>query len=281
MASTRRSAATRSSICAASKTAVIATVAAAPLSACAATRTQLRVALLDRGRDRREMRRAILEKQFDHLGDQLPVAARPVDELAAVEHGGPALGAPPTLLRRRRTAASGRSASRGSRPCRPRGSARGRPSSRARSSRRSACGRPCRASRCADRRRRLEPAHLRHLHVHQHHVERSRARAPRAPPGRCRRRSTAWPRLREQADRDALIDDVVFGEQDLRAPDGGAAAGAARRAARRRRRRVRSQHAADRVEQLGLPDRLGQVRRDARARGSAPRRRTGPPRSAS
>jgi hypothetical protein len=42
MASTRRSAATRSSLCAASKTAVTATVVAAPLNACDVERTSSR-----------------------------------------------------------------------------------------------------------------------------------------------------------------------------------------------------------------------------------------------
>ena len=114
----------------------------------------------------------------------------------------------------------------------------------------------------ADRRRRLEPAHLRHLHVHQDDVERLRAGSP----------STASRPLAaiddfvaapfEQARRQPLVDGVVFREQHVQP-----ALRQLRRQHRRRQRRALAglvrEDARDRAEQLALIDRLGQMRRDA------------------
>ena len=83
------------------------------------------------------------------------------------------------IARRSPSARRRRSASTDSRPCPRRGSVRGRPASRARSARRSARGRRSPPSRVADRLRRLEAAHLGHLHVHQHDVERRVGRVER------------------------------------------------------------------------------------------------------
>ena len=71
---------------------------------------------------------------------------------------------------------------------------------------------------------------------------------------------TEWPAAGQQPDRDALVDDVVFGQEDLRRTDVG----------RGRRRPVPTaallhavfQHTADLGQQLGLPHGLGQIRRD-------------------
>ena len=109
---------------------------------------------------------------------------------------------------------------------------------------------------------RFEAAHLRHLHVHQHEVEGLPSRARRAPSAVVGDGDRVAA-LREQPDRDALVDDVVFGEQD---------AGA---------RRLRGRRASSRAGRTGdrgwvrcstrqiascrsaLPDRLGEIGRDA------------------
>ena len=59
---------------------------------------------------------------------------------------------------------------------------------------------------------RVEAAHFRHLHIHQHHVERlARERGQRLEPI-VRDRDYMSP-FRQQPDRNALIDDVVFREE--------------------------------------------------------------------
>ena len=134
---------------------------------------------------RRRARRSVRPEQRDDAFQQPAVASGVSKRRLLVEDRGwstvGAAGTAPASTRaRRRSARPSRRARRrrsawtGSRPSRPRGSARGRPASRARSARRweVALGR---ASSRADRLRRLEAAHLRHLHVHDHDVEAARA----------------------------------------------------------------------------------------------------------
>ena len=153
---------------------------------------------------RAEPRPVVGAKQRDDLFQQPAVATGVrqrrllVEDRAGRLAGARRLGdrSPVALALRRRSARRSRSARRrrsawaGSRPCPPRGSARDRPASRARSARRSGSAPARRALARADRLRRLEPAHLRHLHVHEHDVEAARAGAAerrRPPRGRSRR----------------------------------------------------------------------------------------------
>ena len=62
---------------------------------------------------------------------------------------------------------------------------------------------------------------------------------------------------REQSDRNTLVDDVVFGQQDAKGMHRGGDRLDRRLA--RRLRRLPKKRATDRVEQVGLPDRLHQV----------------------
>jgi hypothetical protein len=113
----------------------------------------------------------------------------------------------------------------------------------------------------ANRRRRFDAAHLGHLDVHQHDVvaallellERFQAVVGDLD-------AVAAPR--QQADRHPLVDDVVFGEQDARALDR-LLGHVGRRLIRLARQRVCLQRVAHRDVEIGLPDRLGQIRADA------------------
>ena len=67
-----------------------------------------------------------------------------------------------------------------------------------------------------DRRGRLEAVHLRHLHVHQHDVERFACHAPPPPCARCRRPSRRGRACASTPHRDPLVDDVVFGDEHVR-----------------------------------------------------------------
>ena len=107
--------------------------------------------------------------------------------------------------------------------------------------------------------RRLEAAHLRHLHVHQHHVEivafDRRQRLAAIP-----RHGDVVPAPRQQSDRHLLIDDVVFGKQDLDATD--RRLWHRDRSGRDSRPPLRLEHVQDRVEKIRPLDWLGQVGRD-------------------
>ena len=141
--------------------------------------------------------------------------------------------------------------------------ARDRRSSRAPSSRRSGCGRRSVALALADGRGRLEarpsPASARP----SARGRTSRARASSSASRPLFATVTVMAAPGQQSDRDALVDDVVFGEQDLRRPDRGRRRSTGRPSRQPAPSPAPLEHAADRVEQIGLPDRLGQVRRDA------------------
>ena len=118
-------------------------------------------------------------------------------------------------------------------------------------------GRPARA----DAARRLEAVHLGHLHVHQHHVvglaldrlDRLDAVA---------RQVGAVAHLLQQAQRELLVHDVVLGQQDAQRMARGHAGVDLRLAAGAGRRlgdAVVREQADQRVEQLRLAQRLGQV----------------------
>ena len=101
----------------------------------------------------------------------------------------------------------------------------------------------------ADRRGRLESAHLRHLHVHQHDVERLRAPARRPPRGRCRPRHL-WPVLSSRLDGQPLVDRVVFREQDAQRGDPAARREHRRPAAPARWPRLRGAQGRDGVQEV-------------------------------
>ena len=128
---------------------------------------------------------------------------------------------------------------------------------------------PRRPLQTPDGRRRLEPVHLRHLHVHQHQVERRPAdRLERLDPRGGDRDGV--PALLQEAHRELLVDHVVLGQEDAQ----GAFVGG-----RDRHRR----DAADQVErveqgrqQVGLLDRLDEGGADAQFAAPGQRRRAWP-----
>ena len=138
------------------------------------------------------------------------------------------------------------------------------------------------ASPLADRLRRLEPAHLRHLQVHQHDVER---RVPADSTASTATRpfstaSTLWPRFLS-----SVVTSLRFtGLSSATSTCSGRArsradrstAGSVRPSLRRDAEQPR-----ERIEQIGVLDRLGQERIDAVPVRAAPDRRTARPRSAS
>ena len=124
------------------------------------------------------------------------------------------------------------------------------------------------ALRRADRRRRLEPVHLRHLNVHQHRVE--AAPAPRVSSSASTASRplaatvTAWPRFssRRTARRWFTALSSASNRRSGRGDGGSKAPSSGADGARPAQRRpVQRRH--DRVQQLRLLDRLGQARRHA------------------
>ena len=95
-----------------------------------------------------------------------------------------------------------------------------------------------------------------------------RVDARRAPRGRCRRPSRCG-RASRAGRGQPLVDHVVLGEQDVQAPRRQLRPGASTAGSTARCPGSRASDAADRVEQVALLDRLGQVARRCRARGSA------------
>ncbi len=67
----------------------------------------------------------------------------------------------------------------------------------------------------ADRHNRIAAAHLRHLHVHQHKIERRGVEGVERELAVFGERDD-MARFRQQPHRDPLIHDVVFGEQDAK-----------------------------------------------------------------
>ena len=141
---------------------------------------------------------------------------------------------------------------------------------------------PVLALALADRGGGLEAVHLGHLHVHEHQVERSPGPRPRtrlAAVGSTDVRRCD-PCVSSMRTASLLVDRVVLGEQDAqalvrRSRSRCRRAADARAAPRRACRPALAMHAprssSDRA------DRLGQVARRRPARGSARRRRAGPP----
>ena len=166
------------------------------------------------------------------------------------------------------------------------GSVRDRPAWREPSARSPAVvpARPSGLLPLADCVRRFEPAHLGHLQVHQHHVERRGPSPTRRDATAFRPFSTAftvWPRFLSSVVTSLRFTAIVFGHEH--AQRRGAAA---RRFARRPAPCVRAvvatpKNRAERFEQIGVLDRLGQERIDAVAGGAAAERPTARPTSAS
>ncbi len=110
----------------------------------------------------------------------------------------------------------------------------------------------------ANRRRRLEAVHLRHLNVHQHQIERRvLQRLHRFPAVACDRRRVAP--LFQDAYRQPLVYRVVLGNKDTQM-------GRIDRQGRLRIRRAHSgrrriQRVQDRIQQFRLLQRLGQIGR--------------------
>ena len=113
----------------------------------------------------------------------------------------------------------------------------------------------------ADGGRRLEAVHLRHLHVHEHHVEAFlRERVERRPAAADHRRHVAG--LPEQAQHQLLVDHIVLGEQEAQrtAGDGRGARDRASGSPSRRRTRRRSDRT---IAASRSPLRIGFVRNAA------------------
>ena len=115
----------------------------------------------------------------------------------------------------------------------------------------------------ANRSSRLEAAHLGHLHVHQHDVERL-FRSTSNGFTTVRRHDDRVPALLEHRHDQLLVGRVVFGNQDTQRPrPGGAMTSVAPGGRRMLGSSGRAEHRDDRIEQFGLLDRLAQVGREA------------------
>ena len=126
----------------------------------------------------------------------------------------------------------------------------------------------------ADGGRRLEAVHLRHLHVHEHHVEAFlRERIERRPAAADHRRHVAG--LLEQAQHQLLVDHIVLGEQEAQRTAGDGRGAPIGHPALLLADEPGAERSDDCRQQVTAPDRLRQERGDAqlavvRAGGSAP-----------
>ena len=129
----------------------------------------------------------------------------------------------------------------------------------------------------ADAPRRLQPVHLRHLHVHQDHVVGLPLHAPRAPRCRCRPRRPGSPVRSRIRSASFWFTDVVLGEQDAQrvaaAMPGIDPAAPAQAPALGERSPAQMPH--ERVEEARLAGPAWSGRRRTRPR-SQPRPRAGP-----
>ena len=123
----------------------------------------------------------------------------------------------------------------------------------------------------ADRRRRLQAVHLRHLHVHEHQVERLPPQEGKRLLAVVRHHDRMAPLFQERQ-RQALVDRAVLRQQDTQPTPGcGRQARSARGWDQALHRRM-PQRRAHGVEQLRLFDGLSEIAGDAQRPGTAAHR---------